>query len=684
MNNGCGNPPVASTNKVAILDAGAQYAKVIDRRLRELNVSTEILPLQTTTPAVLSEGGYGAVIISGGPASVNDEDRPAFHPEIFECGLPILGICYGMQLLNHHYGGQVASLATREDGQDAVQISTQCPLFEGLESEMQEVLLTHGDSVTAIAAGFEVVGRSSSKIVAAIACEGRRQYGVQFHPEVDLTENGGQMLSNFVLRIARIQPDYTMEGRVQGCINHIREVVGSKKVLMLVSGGVDSTVCAALLHKALSKEQVIAVHVNNGFMRYKESEQVEQSLRNAGVDLTVVDASLEFYNASTTVQDTKTSVPRDTPLLCRAVNPEEKRKIIGDTFMHVAEAYIRQLNLKAEDVILGQGTLRPDLIESASGLVSINANTIKTHHNDTGLVRKLRAENRVVEPLKDFHKDEVRKIGLELGLLPDLVNRHPFPGPGLAIRILCAEEKQIQDDQFTATQQILKVMTDFSMHRLKKHAHVTKVLELVPEATLARLSGLFCPVLLPIQSVGVQGDGRSFKYVVALSPRQDSCGDRPSQHWAEAFELARLVPRVCHNVNRVCRLFGPCFTGQITDVTPTHLTPPVIQTLVVADHLVNQAVTLFGCQKKLSQLPVVLIPVDFDTVNDRNSPPCKRSIVIRPFKTSDFMTGKAAVPGKDLPYELLESISSSLIRNDGISRVLYDLTDKPPATTEWE
>lgn len=285
------------------------------------------------------------------------------------------------------------------------------------------------------------------------------------------------MLRNFLFDVVGLTGNYTMQSRQAECIKYIKETVGSNKVLLLVSGGVDSTVCAALLNKALREDQIIALHIDNGFMRKNESTRVEQSLQKIGLHLKVINAGYQFTEGTTIVPLDKrepNSRTRVTKMLCMTTDPEEKRKIIGDVFVKISEDIIAELNLKPEEVFLGQGTLRPDLIESASNLVSNKADTIKTHHNDSEMVRKLRAEGRVIEPLKDFHKDEVRALGRELGLPAELVMRHPFPGPGLAIRILCAEEPYMERD-FSETQVLVKIMVEFDQMLQKKHALLNRV-----------------------------------------------------------------------------------------------------------------------------------------------------------------------------------------------------------------
>ncbi len=612
----------------AILDAGAQYGKVIDRRVRELNVESVILPMDTPIETLRE---YRAIIISGGPQSVFGEGAPKYDPALFTLEQPILGICYGMQLLNFANGGTVVTKSIREDGQYSISVETSSKLFSGLEST-ESVLLTHGDSVDAIAPGFTVIARSKES-VAAIENASKRWYGVQFHPEVDLTLHGNIILKNFLFDIALFDGSFTIADRQQHVVTEIKQIVGDKKALVLVSGGVDSTVCATLLTKAIGAERVIAIHVDTGFMRKDESANVRGALEAIGLAIRVVDASQTFAAATTMVGD------RITAPLNQTIAPEDKRKIIGDTYMRVVDEVIGELGLVPEDVFLVQGTLRPDLIESASTIASANAEVIKTHHNDSQLVRALRAQGRVIEPLKDYHKDEVRALGAMLGLPESLVWRQPFPGPGLAIRILCTDTAP-DVEELEAIQQSLK---EFE----------------TPGSSLT---------VLPVKSVGVQGDGRSYKYIVGVS------GDRD---WRAFAELAKEIPKKIHSINRIVYVFGAECSHPWT-VTPTVLTAENIATLQAADEIVNAILAQEGLIKKLSQMPVILLPLSFGAEG-------AHSIVLRPFITNDFMTGRPAIPGVDIDEMVIEKMASRIVSEvPGIARVLYDLTGKPPGTTEWE
>lgn len=339
------------------------------------------------------------------------------------------------------------------------------------------------------------------------------------------------------------------------------------------------------------------------------------------------------------------------------------------------------MNLKPEDVFLAQGTLRPDLIESASHLASGKAQVIKTHHNDTELIRKLRDEGKVIEPLKDFHKDEVRALGRELGLPEEIVSRHPFPGPGLAIRVICADEPYICKD-FAETNNILKIITDFSASIKKPHTLLQRVKSCISdeeEEKLMQITSLHSlnAFLLPIKTVGVQGDSRSYSYVCGVSSKE-------APHWDSLMFLARLIPRICHSINRVVYVFGSHVKEPPTDITPTFLTTGVLSTLRQADFVAHSILRESGYSSKISQMPVILTPLHFDRDPLQKQPSCRRSIVIRTFITSDFMTGIAATPDNQIPEEVVLKMVNEIKKIPGISRVMYDLTSKPPGTTEWE
>lgn len=667
---------------VAILDAGSQFGKVIDRKVRELHVETKILPLDTATAVLRDDKDLKAVIISGGPSSVYGADAPKFNADLFtELGKPILGICYGMQLMTLVLGGSIERKSVREDGQDVVECDVTCALFAEMEAK-QLVLLTHGDSVGSCGDQLKPVAVSPSGIVAAIAHHTLPLFGVQFHPEVDLTVNGVTIFKNF-LTVAGCRFDFTMEDRETTAIEHIRlRTKDGQQVLCLVSGGVDSTVCAALLLKALGPERLICIHIDHGFMRLGESAAVVEALSAIGVVVHRIDAAEDFAEATTEVPAKGSRPAYTTRKLKDCVSPEDKRHIIGNTFMHVCDKVTAAMNLDVEQLLLAQGTLRPDLIESGSHLASNKADAIKTHHNDTELVRILRARGRIIEPLSDYHKDEVRELGRNLGLPDALVMRQPFPGPGLAIRTLCTEAPAL-GASFDETELFLRSLEstlntdgaaddEASSHRiLHQAAAIVRELQL-------------CLAVLPIQTVGVQGDGRTYSNAVALSSKV-SGGKRASaspwstDEWTKLLQLARWIPQLAHHVNRVVFAFGDPVPTSPTTVTPTTLQLDTLERIRGADSIVGKHIAGFHLVKKLSQVPVVLIPLGFEKGSTAHS------VVIRTFLTNDFMTGTPATPGSEyLPHEALEAMVTDVQRLPFVGRVLFDLTAKPPGTTEWE
>lgn len=637
-------PNPVPVEKVALLDCGAQYTKVIDRKVRELNVDTEIFPVHV--PADTLRGKVSGIILSGGPNSVYEPSAPQCDPAIFELGVPVLGICYGMQLMNRHFGGTVLPSPTKEYGETEVTVLPDCLLFEGLDAG-QYVLMSHGDSVGEPAPGFNIVGTSVSthqhEVVAAIANPHAGFYGVQFHPEVELSINGTKMLENFLYRICGLTGAYVLDDRLEETISAIRARVGARKVFVLVSGGVDSSVTAALLVKALPPDQVYAVHIDSGMMRHEESDLVCEALKAIGLKhMQRIDAETIFLNAVTDI-DGKTVGP-----LRETTDPEIKRRIIGDVFYRLITETIANMHLNLDDTFIAQGTLRPDLIESGNRDVSDTAHTIKTHHNDVPLIQEQRKKGLIIEPNRDWHKDEVRKVGRMLGLPEALVMRHPFPGPGLAIRILCAEKPYIPET-YDETNRALR--------------------ELAAEAGMEA-------VLLPIQSVGVQGDSRSYSYVAALK------ADWSNLNWSDIRVMAQKIPNRLHRINRVALLLNDKpLPETLSRVSPTLLNPVTLEKLRVLDHLVTEGFREQGLYNRISQLFTVMIPVD--TAPEVDHPP-KHSAVIRAVVTNDYMTARPASLKDEIPVKFLQTLVFELASQPNIDLILYDITSKPPATVEWE
>ncbi len=621
-----------SAQKVAIVDLGGQYAMDIEQQLKRAGFEAIRVPHDTPYEILVKSG---AVILSGGPQSVDAADSPTCDLRIFngcEENPPVLGICYGEQLINYVCGGTVSSLETREDGFTDIEVEPASLLFSGL-AKAQEVLMSHGDTVVGLAPGFEVIARSGD-LIAGIANVNKRLYGTQFHPEVS-TLHGPEILKNFLTQIAGMEPtfEYSVEDFIQDAVREIQEFVGDKTVLAYISGGVDSTALAKILQLCLPAEQLRLVYVDHGYMREGENAWVKETLAEAGIEVIIYNAVETYLNATTMIDGVQTHP------LCEVIQPETKRKIMGDNFISIQEHMAEILELDPDKYILAMGTLYTDLIESGSQHASGSADVIKSHHNDTELVRLLRKLGRVLEPWRYLQKDNVREVSRVLGLPLEITERQPFPGPGLAIRIICAESPTITNDFF----EISNKLQTFDTDSIKTS-------------------------LLPIQTVGVQGDHRTYGHLVGVSGNAS---------WAEFKEVARKIPKDIHGVNRVVKIFGDQVSGPITEITPTLLTPETVEQLRLIDALVNKKLSQHGLDRTISQIPVVLFPVGFDK-------PGTRSIGIRTIMTGNFKTGDIALPGKDFPEAVLNEIVEEILRIPGIGRVAYDLTSKPPATVEWE
>ncbi len=619
---------------VLILDGGAQYVMDIEQQIKRLGFHAKRMPLETTLEEVQALN-CKAVVFSGGPESVYEEGSPMCDPRLVTPGIdhpPALGICYGAQLITHILGGKVEALETREDGFTEIIVDSLSSVFSGTESN-QTVLMSHGDTVTELPPGFEATAYSG-ELIAAFANPEQKLYGLQFHPEVSTAE-GPVMLRNFLCEVAGMAPEYSYSNEefVEDTILDVRNQVGEREVLAFVSGGVDSSALGALLERALPPEQVHLVYVDNGFMRLGESQYVTETLSRAGINISVYDAAEMFYSGTTIIDGI------ETPPLYEVVEPEVKRKIIGDTFIKVQDHMAEELGLDLDNFMLAMGTLHTDLIESGSKHASQKADTIKSHHNDTEAVRKLRDAGRVLEPWRFIQKDDVREVAALLDLPDEIVNRQPFPGPGLAIRIICKDSVNFDDSFFYTAEKLASFDT--------------------PDIKTS---------LLPIQTVGVQGDHRTYGHLVGLSGKED---------WQELIRIAREIPRQVHGVNRVVYIFGEHPGPAVYEITPTHLTLDNIEQLRRVDSIVNKKLKAYGLDRSISQVPVISFPVNFGK-------PGNSSIGIRTILTPNFKTGDVAIPGIHFEEHILKEIVDDILKIVSISRVVYDLTSKPPATTEWE
>ncbi len=573
--------------QIIVLDAGGQYCHLEARKVRDLGVYAEVRASETRAADL---AGAKGIIISGGPSSVYDQGSPTVDPALFATGQPVLGICYGQQLMAYLLGGEVRKGDKGEYGSAALDLFDDSdPMFAGLAGP-QQIWMSHRDVVGRLPEGFTVVGRTDTCAVAAIANSAKKLYGLQFHPEVVHTSRGLEYLANFVFGVCGCVKDWDARHRAPLIEQEIRDSAGSRNVFFFVSGGVDSSVAFALCTRALGAGRVRGVYVDTGLMREGETDFVR---RLPGIS--VEHAEDQFLGALAGVTD-----------------PEQKRHIIGEEFVRVQERIVESRHLLDEHWILGQGTIYPDTIESGG---TSKAAVIKTHHNRVAGIQKLIERGRIVEPLKSFYKDEVREVGRELELPAELLDRHPFPGPGLAIRCLCSEF----DAPVRATED---------------------------------------GYILPVNSVGVQGDARTYAPVLAID----------SLDHARATALINRLS----GVNRVVTAIGLKEPLPQMQVRACGLTPRRIELLRRADAIVRRLSHEADFDRRIWQFPVILIPL--------GTAAAPESVVLRPVDSVDGMTAQSV----EMEESLRARICSELLALDGIAGVFYDLTHKPPATIEWE
>ncbi|MCA0402847.1 MAG: glutamine-hydrolyzing GMP synthase [Proteobacteria bacterium] len=503
-------------NPIIILDFGSQYSQLIARRVREIGVYCEIYPFDVDV-AHLEALQPAGIILSGGPSTVTEKTNPRAPTWVFEANIPLLGICYGMQTMAVQLGGEVQSSSIREFGYASLCLHGHSELLANISDKMIEgkeyldVWMSHGDKVTQLPPDFVTICETKNAPIAGMANEERRWYGLQFHPEVTHTPHGLAILKRFVLDICKLKPNWTSENIIEQAASKVQDMVGEDEVLLGLSGGVDSSVVAALLHKAIGK-QLTCVFVDTGLLRLNEAEQVVSMFsKNMGIKLIHVNAEKEFLDALAGIE-------------C----PEQKRKIIGKTFIDVFDKEALKL---PKVKWLAQGTIYPDVIESAATKTNGASQVIKSHHNVGGLPETLNLK--LLEPIRELFKDEVRKLGIELGLPEEMVHRHPFPGPGLGVRILGAVKKEYAD--------ILRAADAIFLDELYK-------------AGLYHQVNQAFAVFLPVKSVGVMGDGRRYDYVICL--RAVETVDFMTAHWARLpWEfLAEVSNRIINEVQGVSRV----------------------------------------------------------------------------------------------------------------------------------
>ena len=601
-----------SDDFLAILDFGSQYAHLIAKRIRHLGVYTEIFPPSIDIDSLRAAKG---IILSGGPASVFVGDVPAFNPEILSISQPILGLCYGHQLIAKYFGGRVANTGQGEFGKASLHQLNFSPLWKHVADKSQ-VWMSHQDSVTELPQGFKVIGETISGSLAALQHQERPLFSLQFHPEVTDTLAGFQILSNFV-ELCKARPSWSMERFIEQTKIELQQQVGEHNVLMFLSGGVDSSVAFALLNEVLGKERVLGLFIDNGFLRLNEAEQILQRYEQLGYGNVVGRDYSETFLES----------------IAGEVDPQRKRHQVGNTFLTVREKLLEELKLNPDEWLLGQGTLYPDIIESGG---TEHAKVIKSHHNRVDAIQDLIAKDQVVEPLKELYKDEVRRVGELLGLPKEIVWRHPFPGPGLSINVLCSSEDTILQPEHNSTLDTL-------------HQHLTPT-----QASL-----------LPVRSVGVQGDQRTYtEPAVLLGPKD--------WEWLENTSI-RLTNQV-RAINRVVAYLPLQPTDQLPNwrVRCAFCDKLRLDLLRVAEAHVSETLANHGWLERIFQLLVILLPISQDGYQD--------SIVLRPVISEDVMTARFA----PVDWQVLHKLLPQLYALNGIDSVFFDITHKPPATFGWE
>lgn len=582
--------------QITVLDTGGQYTHLIARRVRELGVYADVRPSDTPAAELATRKG---VIISGGPASVYEAGCPDIDPSLFSARIPVLGICYGHQLIAHHLGGRVQKGDRGEYGQATLATLGPDPIWQGVQGS--QIWMSHRDTVESVPPGFQVIGSSGVSGIAAMSDTARRIVGLQFHPEVVHTIEGRQILENFVFAIAGAERDWDVSRRVPLIEEQIRAVVGDRNVFFFVSGGVDSTVAYTLCLRALGPERVSGIYVDSGLMRKNETDFVASIFEELGAKHFLVDrAEEEFLQALTGLHE-----------------PEAKRLAIGEQFLKVQERILATEHFLDGHWILGQGTIYPDTIESGG---TAKADLIKTHHNRVAGIQALIRSGRIVEPLTSFYKDEVREIGREIGLSPKFLLRHPFPGPGLAIRCLCSSiEAPVEQT---------------------KDGYV-----------------------LPVKSVGVQGDSRSYRAVLALDRR-------PS-----AEDVQTAAPELTNRIAEINRVVALCGSKSPLDslcVFEASISKQRLDLLREADAIVREFTLRSGFDDRVWQMPVVLIPV--------GTGEARESVVLRPINSLDGMTADVIL----MEAAALGDLTDQLLQLPSVAAVFYDLTHKPPGTIEWE
>ena len=621
--------------KIVVLDFGSQYAHLIAKRFRMMGYYSEIaLPSAGLETFKNAKG----IVLSGGPSSIYDKNAPEFNSEILKLDIPILGLCYGHYVLQTGYNGKAQKALVGEFGFATLELNqnVKCPLFEEIASP-QQVWMSHQDAVVKPGDGFETVGSTKDCEFAALQNLEKKRFSLQFHCEVKDTPCGNKILENFA-KFCGMEKNWDQDTVLNHIIDSIKNQADDKNVLLFLSGGVDSTVAFALLNKALGQKRVLGLHIDNGFMRKNESKKVEEAYKNHGFSNFIVeDASKTFLKAVENLTD-----------------PQKKRMTIGENFITVRNEVVAKQKFDENKWLLAQGTLYPDIIESGG---TKNSNVIKTHHNRVDGIQKLIEKGLIIEPLKDLYKDEVRAIGKKLGLEDELVMRHPFPGPGLSINVLCSNG----------------TMTDNDKEEFKKaQEEISKIqLEMFCEKCSENLE----KYILPVKSVGVQGDFRTYRFpsVISFAKTENGFYHLPKK-WEKLEAASSQITNSASFINRtIIRLWqNPSVKDEALKLQEGYCTKDRLDQTRDADDIVLTALHKSGWYNKIFQHLTINLP--YASSKER----C--SFVLRPLCSEDVMTARFA----QLPQNLLMDIVQEISKLPYVDAIFFDLTNKPPATFGWE
>lgn len=625
-----------SREKIVVLDFGSQYAHLIAKRFRMLGYYSEIaLPSADVSTFENVKG----IVFSGGPSSVYDEKVPEFNSKILDLEIPILGLCYGHYIVQQGYNGKIGKAAVGEFGFSTLELNdkVKCPLFEGIEKN-QQVWMSHQDGVFELGDGFETVGSTKDCKYAATQNLEKKRFSLQFHCEVKDTPCGNQIFENFA-KYCEMSQNWDQDTVLQIILEQIKTQAEGKNVLLFLSGGVDSTITFALLNKALGQDRVLGLHIDNGFMRKNESKNVDIAYRKFGFENFIVeDASESFLKAIAGLSD-----------------PQKKRMAVGENFITVRNEVVAKQHLDEDKWLLAQGTLYPDIIESGG---TKNSHTIKTHHNRVQGIQDLIARGLIIEPIRDLYKDEVRAIGKKLGLDDELVMRHPFPGPGLSINVLCNDGKSwtSKDDEelAAAKKELEEIKLDMFC------AHCTQDLK---------------RTVLPVRSVGVQGDFRTYRFPALLTFKDEGNGFYHFPRKREKIEeCSSTITNAAKFLNRTCiKLYQkPSVKDEDLKLQEGFCDKRRLDQLREVDNIVLTELHKSGWYNKIFQH----LTIDLPYASAEN----KATFVLRPVISEDVMTARFAM----LPEELLYTIVHKIAELDFVDALYFDATNKPPATFGWE